>query len=655
MAKKSKPLGEENRIKKKHPLKVKGLFKFEGKNTLSGMGFTLIPIKHSDKTAIFIEQPFDKKFTKSYKGYWKNRILIPSEEKITNRPDITSDRVEYLTEDFRNKKTDQFAVDDFIKNINKDLEHKKNEIKKQGYSNIKPLPKLNNTQGWISIKASNNKGSIREDDLLARFIDTSVGVGKHKKSKARNIFVDWSQDAEVNTEPDKNQDKKGNTQYPKKAWNNDIDYDKLSNLYSWVRRPNLYDADLIDTSDSKFRPEAKSVLKAVISGSPEDVATFRKIIAKNFTQREQRLLNRAIVKLGDTRSKSVAGSYRNAEKFGVEKDVLTIDPNFLYKVKANKNTKKSDLVKRKDRENSWTKSGKFPIDEDTAVHEFIHMLRERDKDRKGVHKAPPDIKGDDGDLEESMTDTETNTRTSGNPTYYPAGYHHHSAKLPKPAKVKKLDIDTKSNEDKKLYDKLILKKSTEKIKLDNKDYFLPKKSDQYAIDKDDFKTFKDLISYDIQYGIDNKTSKAQIKKVIKEKLNKFTNKTGITKKDIKDSVKKVLKSNKGKRAIKVTEKAFPSTFLSSLRKHKKRGELVDTFFEYQTKDGKTRIETQIYSPKGNVKKKDAIEIASLGRTSGKLIEEVDGKKLTKNLLKDVRVKDKKLKINKPKYSKKFRR
>jgi len=214
---------------------------------------------------------------------------------------------------------------------------------------------------------------------------------------------------------------------------------------------------------------------------------------------------------------------------------------------------------------------------------------------------------------------------------------------------------TKSNEDKKLYDKLILKKSTEKIKLDNKDYFLPKKSDQYAIDKDDFKTFKDLISYDIQYGIDNKTSKAQIKKVIKEKLNKFTNKTGITKKDIKDSVKKVLKSNKGKRAIKVTEKAFPSTFLSSLRKHKKRGELVDTFFEYQTKDGKTRIETQIYSPKGNVKKKDAIEIASLGRTSGKLIEEVDGKKLTKNLLKDVRVKDKKLKINKPKYSKKFRR
>tara|TARA_A100001037_G_C15149411_1_gene638223 strand:- start:1710 stop:3677 length:1968 start_codon:yes stop_codon:yes gene_type:complete len=655
MAKKSKPLGEENRIKKKHPLKDSGLFKLQGKDTLSGMAFTLIPIKHSDKTAIFIKQPFDKKFTKSYKGYWKNRILIPSEEKITNRPDITSDRVEYLTQDFRNKNTGQFAVDDFIKNINKDLKHRKNEFKKQGKSSKKPLPKLDNIQGWISIKASNNKGSIREDDLLARFIDTSVGVGKYKKSKARNIFVDWSQDAEVNTEPDKNQDKQGNTQYPKKAWNNDVDYDKLSNLYSWVRRPNLYDADLIDTSDSKFRPEAKSVLKAIVSGSPEDVATFRKIIAKNFTQREQRLLNRAIVKLGDTRSATVAGTYRNAEKFGVEKDVLTIDPNFLYTVRPNKNTKESDLVKRKDRENSWTKSGKFPIDEDTATHEFIHMLRERDKDRKGVHKAPPDIKGDDGDLEESMTDTETNTRTTNNPTVYSAGYHHHSAKLPKPAKENKLDINTKSNEDKKLYDKLILKKHSNKINLNNKDYFLPKKSDKYATDKDDFKTFRSLISYDIQYGIDNKTSKPEVKKVWKEKLNKFTKKTGITKKDIQDSVKKLLKSNKGKRAIKVTEKAFPSTFLSSLRKHKKRGELVDTFFEYQTKDGKTRIETQIYSPKGNLSKKDAIEIASLGRTSGKLIEEEDGKKLTKNLLKEIRLKKPEPKISKPKVSKKFRR
>ena len=578
----------------------------------SGMEYKLIPIKDSGKTAIFIQDPNKPEWLPETKKYYTNRILIPSEEPVTARPDITSNRLEYLKGDSRIG--GRLDVDHFIDQIEED--QKFLGKKDKHFTDIK------NNAGWISIKASDKNGSIREDDLLARYVDTSVGVGTGNKSNARNIFVDWSVDAKIHTEPSKRKSSK-KPQYP----NGIDDKRNLQNLYSWVQRPNLYDVDLIDTTDSKFRPEAKQVLKAIITGDPKDVETFKKIIAKNFTQREQRVLNRAIVKLENPNRTGVAGVYYNAEKNNRNKDVLVVKPSALYKSKANKNS-----------------ANKEKIDEDTTTHEFIHMLRERDDERTGVQKAPPDYKGDDADLEESMTDLEAITRSTSNPDQYRAGYHHHSGnKLPEPAKIKNVKIDLDDPRVKKLYDLMLVKKEWKELKpkIKDRDYYFPKNAD---------KLNKEFIFDSFYKAITNKIYGKETKK-----LDTFTiKKAGITNKDIDRAVKKIMKTKKGKRAIKDTEKAFPSTIMGSLSKHGE-GDLIDRFFEYKTKDGKTRIETQIYSPKGNVSNKDAIEIASLGRTSGKLIEEEDGKKLTKNLLKEIRLKKPEPKISKPKVSKKFRR
>ena len=578
----------------------------------SGMEYKLIPIKDSGKTAIFIQDPNPpESWRRLSKPYYTNRILIPSEEPVTNRPDITSNRLEYLKGD--SIIGGRLDVDHFIDRIEEDQKFlgKKNPH----FTNIK------NNAGWISIKASDKNGSIREDDLLARYVDTSTGVGTGNKSNARNIFVDWSVDAKVHTEPSKRKSSK-QTQYP----NNLDDKRNLQNLYSWVQRPNLYDVDLIDTTDSKFRPEAKQVLKAIVTGKPEDIETFKKIIAKNFTQREQRLLNRAIVKLENPNRTGVAGVYYNSEKNRRNKDVLVIKPSALYKPEGNKNS-----------------PNKEKIDEDSSTHEFIHMLRERDDERTGVQKAPPDYRGDDADLEESMTDLEAITRATSNPDQYQAGYHHHNQSKPEPARLKNVEIPIDDPRAKKLYDLMLVKKewTVLKPKVKDRDYYLPKNAD---------KLNKEFVFDSFYKAITNKIYGKETKKLDIETLKI----AGINNKDVDRAVKKIMKTKKGKRAIKDTEKAFPSTIMGSLSKHG-QGDLIDRFFEYQTKDGKTRIETQIYSPKGNVSKKGAIEIASLGRTSGKLIEEEDGKKIAKNLLKDIRLKKPEPKINKPKLSKKFRR
>lgn len=565
----------------------------------SGMKYKLIPIKNSGKTAIFISDPNintndNSRIGKSSKKYYTNRILIPSEERVTTRPDITSNRLEYDSGKYRGSRG-QMGIDDMLEIIEKDQKFLKN----------KTFSKLNNTNGWISIKASDKKGSIKEDDLLARFIDTSVGVGNSNKSNARSVFVDWSVDAKVHTEPGK-KGKKKYDQYPKDPGFSP----QLQDLYSWVQRPNLYDVNLLDTTDSKFRPEAKEVLKAIVTGNPDDVATFKKIIAKNFTQREQRLLNRAIVKLEKTGMQGVAGFYRNAEKNRQTKDILVIDPYFLYKEEANKNS-----------------DNKEKIDEDTTTHEFIHMLRERDKERIGVQKAPPDYRGDGRDLEESMTDLETHARATSNPSQMKAGYHHRSNETPKPAKLKNIKIDIDDSVSKRLYDLMLLKKDWKELKpkVEGKDYYLPKNVDKLAGQKSTgFLSFKNAITQEISGDKINSKDLKNLKSV------------GISEKDINNSVKKIMKTKKGKLAIKQTEKAFPSSVLGSLKKHGS-GELIDTFYEYKNRDGDTRIETQIYSPKSNVEKKDAIEIASLGRSTGKLIEEDDGKKFKKNLLKDISV------------------
>ena len=559
------------------------------KGSHNDTNFELIPLRDTKKYAIKINETYD--FDPEQR-YVNNVVLIPSYDPIghTHNDMFAPKRITHLSgKPGANNNVDQTyraarlnAYEWLVMKLMSEGKIKndaKGKLLKQ---------KLENPEGYIAVKLMNSKGQVREDDIVARF--SSRGIP--------NTLIDWATVANVRSKPGIHQN---------------TDPEGLTNMYSWFRRPNMYDVSDIDVPDSKYRPEVNSALKAVISGDDKDIEAFKKIVEKNFTKREQKLLNNAVIKLQETQQEGVAGYYQNAEKNKKAKDLLVIKPSRLYKeAPTNKiGDNKSDL------------------DEDTTTHEIIHLLRERDKLRTGAQKAPPDHKADDIDYEEAMTDLETHVRATSNPKDAVAGYHSYTKGIP--VEAKKAGINekevTKSLSTARLYDLMLAKKEWEKLKK-SKDIYIPKKSKIYG---KDFKLFSNVMFKYIKTGI-------LPEKKIREKL-------GITSKDIEKIGEKIQKTKKGKRAVKAAEHVFPSTAISKAKIHSK-ADTIDTFYEYKNKGGNT-VETQIYSPKGNVKKAAAIKLSSLGNKSGKLIEEIDGKKLP--------LKSLSIKFKKNNFNKRFRR
>ncbi len=447
---------------------------------------------------------------------------------------------------------------------------------------------------YLTVVPKDKYGRISEEDILARFFDKEVG--KKAEKKKRNTGYDFSKKAEVLLNPDM------------KVKNGSLDNDEFVNLLSWMRRPNLYDIDGIDVPDSKYRPERASLIKSLILGEPQNAETLKRIIENNFTQREQKVLNDVTFDLRNGSAGKLAGFYRHAQNGN--KSLIAINPQYMYKDKASK-----------------VGDNKLKIDEDTATHEIVHALRHEDEERMKDKVKNKAVKGklsyrsmQDQDLEESLTTLETDVRIA-DPTAYAdgtgagGGYWRHSG-LTKDAKELGYiipEIKTESNAKGgyvEFYDKLLVKKEFEEYK----DRFVPKDSKKIA---GNFKDFHDVVH---EYILEPKIiSKSETKKKLK--------KMDLTAKDIKRIAESITKNRKGKQTIKETEKMYPSSLISTLRKNDKKSEAIDNYWKYEeTGNGRNPVRTHIHNKKADQTTQDEINLAvPRSANSGKLVEYNDGK------------------------------
>ncbi len=453
---------------------------------------------------------------------------------------------------------------------------------------------INTSKRYLTVIPKDKYGRISEEDILARFFDKEVG--KKAEKNTRNTGYDFSKKAEVLLNPDM------------KVKNGSLDNDEFVNLLSWMRRPNLYDIDGIDVPDSKYRPERASVIKSLILGEPQNAETLKRIIENNFTQREQKVLKDVQFDLRNGSAGKVAGFYRHAQNGN--KSLIAINPQYMYKDKASK-----------------VGDNKLKIDEDTATHEIVHALRHEDKERLKDKVKNKAVKGRlagwsmrDQDLEESLTTLETDVRIA-DPTAYAdgtgagGGYWRHSG-LTKDAKELGYiipEIKTQSNAKGgyvEFYDKLLVKKEFEEYK----DRFVPKDSKKIA---GNFKDFHDVVH---EYILEPKIiSKSETKKKLK--------KMDLTAKDIKRIAESITKNRKGKQTIKETEKMYPSSLISTLRKNDKKSEAIDNYWKYEESgNGKNPVRTHIHNKKADQTTQDEINLAvPRSANSGKLVEYNDGK------------------------------
>tara|TARA_Y100000996_G_C22557507_1_gene656084 strand:+ start:298 stop:2505 length:2208 start_codon:yes stop_codon:yes gene_type:complete len=447
---------------------------------------------------------------------------------------------------------------------------------------------------YLTVIPKDNYGRISEEDILARFFDKNVG--KKAEKNTRNTGYDFSKKAEVLLNPDM------------KVKNGSLDNDEFVNLLSWMRRPNLYDIDGIDVPDSKYRPERASVIKSLILGEPQNAETLKRIIENNFTQREQKVLKDVTFDLRNGSAGGLAGFYQHGQSGNKSK--IAINPQYMYKDVASK-----------------VGDNKLKIDEDTATHEIVHALRHEDEERLKDKVQNKAVKGRlagwsmrDQDLEESLTTLETDVRTADPTTYAKGtgasgGYWRHAG-LTKDAKELGYVIpEIKSESSKKggyveFYDKLLVKKEFEEYK----DRFVPKGSNKIA---GNFEDFHDVVH---DYILEPKSiSESETKKKLK-KMN-------LTAKDIKRVAESITTNRKGKQTIKETEKMYPSSLISTLKKNDKKSEAIDNYWKYEeTGNGIKPVRTHIHNKDGDQTTQDEINLAvPRSANSGKLVEYNDGK------------------------------
>jgi len=229
------------------------------------------------------------------------------------------------------------------------------------------------------------------------------------------------------------------------------------------------------------------------------------------------------------------------------------------------------------KQNGYIKIGRDYVDDsDVTVHETIHHLRRVDPDRKGALKNTKTYGGKDIDLEEAMTESETVARRQGYDSrpMVRAGYWKYS---------------------------------------------------QAA------RTAKGREALEARHGIEDISKNKAAAIAENEDRARYTNQPQSAAVGDKGRVHENLENAgaKGVYAKRRTTKHFRDSHISTLR-NKGRAEAIDTYYHYESPDGKTTMHTHVYSPDGTANERElAKTIADRdGKGKGKVVAYHDGKAVT---------------------------
>ena len=426
---------------------------------------------------------------------------------------------------------------------------------------------------------SDNKGVINQNQAIARLMQVEDG---DRGGRVRNAFVDLAAAAET-VAPDK----------PK------TDEERLAQ-YKWYLHPNESDFDTVDTPNAKWIDRSGSVPVALnIRGNAKDRKAVIEIINDNFSNHEKRLMGGLTIDVKANAGHGAAGWYRMAVGKGREHDLITVGRNYLYQ-----NPPKSGPNKGKE------------IDDVTLTHELVHYLRARDNKRSKdplVQRAGPvggskhGLSGKDRDLEESFTDSEALIRHTKNPTNMSAGYHQFLTEKQNPGAAAG-DTRPRTEREYVVFDKAIMMGERQKV---NGKYIAKPTASQLQLSVSDIEK-EDYVERWSKM-------KPETREVV------FGHKDP---KDVYKSASKLFKHKKGAHAYNAIAKTYPSLTLSQL-KHDGPVEAIDTYWSYKAVlDNKpVTFNTQVFSPKGNISRREAIDIAVPDKTVKKprLGEWRDGK------------------------------
>tara|TARA_Y100000310_G_scaffold210064_1_gene210664 strand:- start:123 stop:1643 length:1521 start_codon:yes stop_codon:yes gene_type:complete len=349
-------------------------------------------------------------------------------------------------------------------------------------------------------------------------------------------------------------------------------YNQKSNAtYEWYRRPNKYDIKKVDTPDADHY---RNLRKTAAANELGRVA----IVGGNQKQREKILehLDRNFTKKEKKHMSGLVveiGRGRNAAPDAAG-----------YYQRVGTSGRRSTETTRTFKQNGYIKIGQGYVDDsDVTVHETIHHLRRADADRKGALKRTKTYRGKDADLEEAMTESETVARRQGYDSrpMSRAGYWKY----------------TKAARTEKGRDALVARHG-EGVRGPHGRQISKYKAAALAENED---------------------------------RARFTNQPQSAAVGDKDKVHGRLENTgaKGLYAQRRTTKHFRDSHISTLR-NKGRAEAIDTFYHYQSPDGKTTMETHVYSPNGRANERELAQtIADRdGDGKGKVVAYHDGKPVT---------------------------
>ena len=230
------------------------------------------------------------------------------------------------------------------------------------------------------------------------------------------------------------------------------------------------------------------------------------------------------------------------------------------------------------KQNGYIKIGRDYVDDsDVTVHETIHHLRRVDPDRKGAMKNTKTYGGRDIDLEEAMTESETIARRQGydaTPETRP-GYWRYTKTVRSPKAQRELEARHETGTQVTRGYAAALAQNEDRARFTNQ----PRSA---------------------ALGDENR---------VQENLENA--------------------GTKGVYAKRRTTKHFKGSHISTLS-NKGRAEAIDTYYHYESPDGKTTMHTHVYSPDGTANERElAKTIADRdGKGKGKVVAYHDGKAVT---------------------------
>mgnify|MGYP001174717101 FL=1 len=406
------------------------------------------------------------------------------------------------------------------------------------------------------------------------------------------------------------------------------DLEDIENTLQWYLLPNETDLDLIDVPGSLYMPpKGANAMPIILGATQEEEDWIHHILKNSLSTREQRLIRNLNIEVRSSPGATLAGFYRSTSS----------GPNFH----GRKAIGDPDLIVVG---KNYLKSPSGVWEDDTALHEILHFLRNRDPERlkDPVNRAARGYgAAKDKDLEESFTDLETVVRSSGLAHKKRAGYYPWASQPRILAPVsKQLLAEEKKKKEPWLTSVRALESAIDgtphgledKERKQMYDRMLSKKKLTRVIDTPDI----------LNYPKTTLLGKGHAKKDLQWPRPEFIEavEVGHRGEKVEDPIRRknvdeVLKPIKGKRAIKRTNEIYPFSVLSSAKIHGKN-EAVDNYFVHKNKEGE-KVSTHIYSPQAILSSAQlrALGTPPLAKKGGKLSEWKDGKLVKSSAPKNV--------------------